>query len=179
MSREFLGEDQRFAASRPDVLVFESEKLTSDVTFAGPIVAHLEVSTSGTDCDWIVKFIDEFADDSLGVTRSGVPVGGYEMLVRGDVFRGKFRESLSKPVPFTPNKVTPVEFELRDILHCFKAGHRMMVQIQSSWFPLVDRNPQTFVNIRTAKESDFQKAIQRVYHSREHPTFLKVLVWDK
>jgi hypothetical protein len=179
VSREFLGEDQRFAASRPDVVVFESDKLSSDVTIAGPIVANLEVSTSGTDSDWIVKLIDVFPDDSLGITKSGVPVGGYEMLVRGDVFRGKFRESLSKPVPFTRNKVTHIEFELRDILHCFKTGHRMMVQIQSSWFPLVDRNPQTFVNIRTAKESDFQKAIQRVYHSQEHPTFLKVLVWDK
>jgi len=179
VSREFLGEDQRFVASRPDVLVFESDNLSSDVTIAGPIVANLEVSTSGTDSDWIVKLIDVFPDDSAGVTRSGVPVGGYDMLVRGDVFRGKFRESLSKPVPFTPNKVTHVEFELRDILHCFKAGHRLMVQIQSSWFPLVDRNPQTFVNIRTAKESDFQKATQRVYHSEKYPTFLKVLVWDK
>jgi uncharacterized protein len=179
ISREFLGEDQRFAASRPDVLVFESDKLSSDVAIAGQIVANLEVSTSGTDSDWIVKLIDEFPDDSTGVARSGVPFGGYEMLVRGDVFRGKFRESLSKPMPFTPNNVTHIEFELRDVLHCFKAGHRMMVQIQSSWFPLVDRNPQKFVNIRTAKESDFQKATQRVYHSQEHPTFLKLLVWDK
>jgi hypothetical protein len=101
------------------------------------------------------------------------------MLVRGDVFRGKFRESFSKPVPFVPKKVTSVEFELRDVLHCFKKGHRMMVQIQSTWFPLVDRNPQTFVNIRTAKESDFQKATQRIYHSPQYPTHLKVLVWDK
>lgn len=179
VSREVLGEDQRFAATRSDVLVFQSDKLTSDITIAGPIVASLEVSTSGTDSDWIIKLIDVFADDSAGVTRSGVPVGGYEMLVRGDVFRGKFRENLSKPVPFVPNKVTHIEFELRDILHCFKAGHRLMVQVQSSWFPLVDRNPQTFVNIRTAKESDFRKATQRVYHSSTYPTFLKVLVWGR
>jgi hypothetical protein len=96
-----------------------------------------------------------------------------------DVFRGKFRESFSKPVPFVPNKVTRVEFELRDVLHCFKKGHRMMVQVQSAWFPLVDRNPQKFVNIRTAMESDFQKATQRLYHSPEFPTYLKVLVWNK
>ncbi|MCX6133698.1 MAG: CocE/NonD family hydrolase [Ignavibacteriales bacterium] len=179
VSREVLGEDQRFAASRSDVVVFESDKLSSHMTIAGPIVASMEVSTSGTDSDWIVKLIDVFPDDSAGVTKSGVPVGGYQMLVRGDVFRGKFRESLSKPVPFTPNRVTHVEFELRDVLHCFKAGHRMMVQIQSSWFPLVDRNPQTFVNIRTAKETDFRKATQRIYHSAKDRTFLKVLVWEK
>jgi len=179
VSHEFLGEDQRFAATRPDVLVFEGEKLTDDVTIAGPIIASLQVSTTGTDADWVVKVIDVFPDDSAGVTRSGVPVGGYQMLVRGDVFRGKFRESLSKPVPFVPNEITPVEFELRDVLHCFKKGHRMMVQIQSTWFPLVDRNPQKFVNIRTATESDFQKATHRVYHSTQYPTHLKVLVWSK
>jgi uncharacterized protein len=179
VSREVLGEDQRFAAARPDVLVFEGEKLERDLTIAGPIVASLQVSTSGTDADWIVKLIDMFPDDSTGVTRSGVPVGGYEMLVRGDVFRGKFRESLSKPVPFIPNQVTKVEFELRDVLHCFKKGHRIMVQIQSTWFPLVDRNPQKFVNIRTAKESDFQKATQRVYHSPANQTYLQFLVWEK
>jgi hypothetical protein len=179
VSREVLGEDQRFAATRPDVLVFESEKLTDDVTIAGPIVASLQVSTTGTDADWVVKLIDVFPDDSAGVTKSGVPVAGYQMLVRGEVFRGKFRRSLSKPVPFVPNKITAIEFELRDVLHCFKKGHRMMVQIQSTWFPLVDRNPQTFVNIRTAKESDFQKAKHRVYHSPQYPTHLKVLVWEK
>ncbi|MDP2886997.1 MAG: CocE/NonD family hydrolase [Ignavibacteria bacterium] len=179
VSRSVLGEDQRFAATRPDVLVFESEKLLGDVTFAGPIVASLQVSTTGTDADWVVKLIDVFPDDSLGVTMSGVLVGGYQMLVRGDVFRGKFRESFSKPVPFVPNKVTRVEFELRDVLHCFKKGHRMMVQVQSTWFPLVDRNPQKFVNIRTARESDFQKATQRLYHSPEFPTYLKVQVWNK
>jgi putative CocE/NonD family hydrolase len=176
---ELLVEDQRFAAMRPDVLVFESEKLAEDITIAGPIVASLQVSTSGTDADWVVKLIDVFPDDSAGVTKSGVPVSGYQMPVREDVFRGKFRKDFSKPLPFVPNEVTPVEFELRDVLHCFKKGHRIMVQIQSSWFPLVDRNPQTFVNIRTAKESDFQKATQRVYHSAKQPTFLKVLVWDR
>lgn len=179
VSREVLGEDQRFAATRPDVLVFEGEQLAQDITIAGPIVASLQVSTTGTDADWVVKLIDVFPDDSAGVTKSGVPVGGYQMLVRGDVFRGKFRKSLSRPEPFTPKKVTNVEFELRDVLHCFKKGHRFMVQIQSTWFPLVDRNPQKFVNIRTAKESDFQKATHRVYHSPRYPTHLKVLVWNK
>jgi uncharacterized protein len=179
VSSTVLGEDQRFAAIRPDVLVFEGEKLEHDITVAGPIVASLNVSTSGTDADWVVKLIDVFPDDTSGVTKSGVPVRGYEMLVRGDIMRGKFRNSYSKPEAFTPNKVTKVEFELRDLLHCFKKGHRMMVQIQSSWFPLADRNPQKFVNIRTATESDFQKATQRVYHSPEYPSRLKVLVWDK
>ncbi|HTY37178.1 MAG TPA: CocE/NonD family hydrolase, partial [Bacteroidota bacterium] len=179
IAREILSEDQRFASYRPDVLTFKGDRLASDVTIAGPIVASLEVSTSGTDSDWIVKLIDVFPDDSAGVAKSGVPLGGYQMLVRGDVMRGKFRESMSHPVPFVPNKVTHVEFEMRDVLHCFKAGHRIMVQVQSSWFPLVDRNPQTFVNIRTAVESDFQKATERVYHSSSHPTSLKVLVWEK
>jgi hypothetical protein len=174
-----LGEDQRFAATRPDVLVFEGERLMEDVTIAGPIIASLQVSTTGTDADWVVKLIDVFPDDSLGVTKSGLTIGGYQMLVRGDVIRGKFRKSLSKPEPFVPNKVTSVEFELRDVLHCFKKGHRMMVQAQSTWFPLVDRNPQKFVNIRAAKESDFQKATQRVYHSPRYPTHLKVVVWNK
>jgi hypothetical protein len=176
---DFLVEDQRFASTRSDVLVFESEVLKDDITIAGPIVASLQVSTSGTDADWVVKLIDVFPDDSAGTTRSNLPVSGYQMLVRGDVFRGKFRTNYSKPIPFVPNEVTPVEFELRDALHCFKKGHRIMVQIQSTWFPLVDRNPQTFVNIRTAKESDFQKAMQRVYHSQKYPTHLKVLIWDK
>jgi putative CocE/NonD family hydrolase len=178
-ARDFLDEDQRFASTRPDVLVFEGAPLTEDVTLAGPIVASLQVSTTGTDADWVVKLIDVFPDDTAGVTRSGVPIGGYEMMVRGDVIRGKFRNSLSKPEPFTPNKVTKVEFELRDILHCFKKGHRMMVQIQSTWFPLVDRNPQKFVDIPMAKESDFQKAANRVYYSPRYPSQLKVLVWQK
>ena len=179
VSRDVLGEDQRFAATRPDVLVFEGERLMEDVTIAGHIIASLQVSTTGTDADWVVKLIDVFPDDSLGVTKSGLTIGGYQMLVRGDVIRGKFRKSLSKPEPFVPNKVTKVEFELRDVLHCFKKGHRMMVQVQSTWFPLVDRNPQKFVNIRAAKESDFQKATQRVYHSPRYPTHLKVVVWNK
>jgi uncharacterized protein len=179
VSIEVLGEDQRFAATRPDVLVFEGEKLSEDVTIAGPIIASLQVSTTGTDADWVVKVIDVFPDDSAGVTKSGVPVGGYQMMVRGDIIRGKFRNSFSKPEPFIPNEVTKVEFELRDVLHCFKKGHRIMVQIQSTWFPLADRNPQKFVNIRTAKESDFQKATQRVYHSPRYPSHLKVLVWQK
>ena len=177
VSGAVLVEDQRFAATRPDVLVFQSGKLDKDITIAGPTIASLQVSTSGTDADWVVKLIDVFPDDSLGVARSGVPLGGYQMLVRGDVIRGKFRNSFSKPEPFVPNEVTKVEFELRDLFHRFKKGHRIMVQIQSTWFPLVDRNPQKFVNIRTAKESDFQKATHRVYHSPEHASHVKVLLW--
>ncbi len=163
----YLLEDQRFAATRPDVLVYQTDALEEDVTVAGPIWPSLFVSTSGTDSDWIVKVIDVFPDDApdLEPNPRGVKQGGYQMLVRGDVLRGKFRESLSEPVPFVPNEVTQVTFELQDVLHTFKKGHRIMVQIHCTWFPLIDRNPQTFVDIFRATEDDFQRATQRVYHT--------------
>jgi uncharacterized protein len=168
----FPVEDQRFAWTRPDVLVYESEVLTEDVTVAGPITANLFVSTSGTDSDWIVKLIDVLPETVSFAGRGGPPLDqnvaklrGYQMMVRGDVFRGKFRNNMAKPEPFVPNQVTTIHYVLNDIFHTFKKGHRIMVQIQSTWFPMIDRNPQTFVDIYHAKESDFQKATERVYHS--------------
>ncbi len=174
----FMLEDQRFAASRPDVLVYQSEPLTTDLCAAGPITATLFVSTTGTDSDWIVKVIDVFPNDTPDPTPNprNIKMGGYQMLVRGDVIRGKFRNSLAAPEPFEPGKITPVEFELQDVFHRFQRGHRLMVQVQSTWFPMIDRNPQKFVDIFTAQPEDFQKATQRVYSSAAHPSRITLRV---
>jgi putative CocE/NonD family hydrolase len=153
-----MTDDQRFAARRPDVLVFETETLGDDLTLAGTVVADLLVSITGTDADFVVKVIDVFPDEFSYAEKDDYPMGGYQMLVRGEIMRGKFRNSFEKPEAFTPNKVERVKFELPDIAHTFKKGHRLMIQIQSSWFPLVDRNPQKFVNIYECSDSDFQKA---------------------
>ena len=166
--KSYMDEDQRFAARRPDVLVYKTEILDSNITFAGNATADLYVSTSGTDADWIVKLIDVFPADSA--SSGNVVYSEYEMMVRGNILRGKFRESLEAPKPFTQGKVTNIKFDLLDINHTFKKGHRIMVQIQSSWFPLFDRNPQKFVDIYNAKESDFQKETQRVYFSKKYPS---------
>src|SRR5262249_28187594 len=141
-------------------------------------VAHLHVSTTGTDADWIVKLIDVYPDDypDPSPNPSGVRMGGYQQLVRGEVMRGKFRTSFEKPEPFTPGKLATVKFGLPDVYHTFRSGHRIMVQVQSSWFPLVDRNPQTFVDIYSAKESDFKKTTQRVYRSKDRPSRLQAAV---
>ena len=135
------------------------------------------VSTSGTDSDWVVKLIDVYPDDFANADSNppAVKFGGYQQLVRGDVMRGKFRNSLEKPEPFVPNQPTPVNFTLQDVAHTFRSGHKIMVQVQSTWFPLIDRNPQKFVDIYSATEADFQKATQRVYHSAEMPSHLEVL----
>ncbi|MBI3414674.1 MAG: CocE/NonD family hydrolase [Verrucomicrobia bacterium] len=176
--RSYPVHDQRFAASRTDVLVYETEPLEEDLTFAGPLKATLHVSTSGTDSDWVVKLVDVYAGDSPdpNPNPAHVAMGGYQQLVRGDVFRGKFRNSFEKPEPFKPGEVTKVGFDIPDIFHTFRRGHRVMVQVQSSWFPLVDRNPQTFVNIPTAKPEDFRKATQRVYRSGNAASSLTVQV---
>jgi len=188
----YMTEDQRFAARRPDVLAYTSDVLKEDLTIVGPIKANLFVSTSGTDADWIVKVIDIFPDDTpeaapaaqgnarfqpmpLG-TWPAPPLAGYEMLVRGDVMRSRFRKSYERPEAMSPNQVTPVSYTLWDVHHTFRKGHRIMVQVQSSWFPLVDMNPQKFVDIYTAKESDFQKAIHRVYHTPKDATNLELMV---
>ena len=173
----YMVEDQRFASRRPDVLTFTSEPLPEEVTFAGPITASLYVSTSGTDADWIVKVIDVFPDDTVSAEKTTRPLGGYQMLVRGDVMRGKFRKSFSKPQPFRPGQVTKVEFTLQDVLHRFKRGHKIMIQVQSSWFPLVDRNPQKFVNIYRASAEDFQKATHKVFHTAVYPSKITVGLW--
>ncbi|MEK6572034.1 MAG: CocE/NonD family hydrolase [Bacteroidota bacterium] len=172
----FMVEDQRFASRRPDVLVYQTDVLQDNLTVAGPITAGLFVSTSATDCDWVVKVIDVFPDDAPdpALNPRNVKLGGYEMLVRGDVLRGKFRNSLSKPEPFIPSGVTKVEFELQDVFHTFKKGHRIMVQVQSTWFPMIDRNPGKFVDIYNATESDFLKTTQRVYRSAKFQSHLKV-----
>jgi putative CocE/NonD family hydrolase len=178
MSPEYMVADQRFAARRPDVLVYETGVLDEDVTIAGPIEVDLHVSTTGTDSDWIVKLIDVYPDDypDPKPNPQDVRMGGYQQLVRGDVMRGKFRNSFEKPEPFAPGKPSAVSFAMQDSYHTFRSGHRIMVQVQSSWFPLVDRNPQTFVDIYQAKESDFRKTTQRVYRSPEMPSRLTVRV---
>jgi uncharacterized protein len=160
-------EDQRFAASRPDVLVYETEPLKEDLTFAGPLQATLYVSTTATDADWIVKLVDVYPGNfpNPEPNPTNVKLGGYQQLVRGEILRGKFRNSFEKPEPFEPGKVTPIAFSMPDICHTFRPGHRVMIQVQSSWFPLVDRNPQTFVNIPKANPEDFRKATHRVYRA--------------
>lgn len=171
----YMIEDQRFVAGRPDILAYQSEVLKEDMTLAGPMMADLFVSTTGTDADFIIKLIDVYPDDAPNNSPGGqVKMGGFQMLVRGEVMRGKFRNSFSKPEPFLPGKATEVKFNLQDINHTFKAGHKIMIQVQSSWFPLVDRNPQKFVDIYNAADSDFQKATHRVFHSVKLSSHLKV-----
>jgi uncharacterized protein len=167
---EYMIADQRFASRRPDVLAYQTEPLADDLTLAGPIDANLFVSTSGTDADWVVKVIDVYPDDTPDPdpNPANVHFGGYQQLVRAEIMRGKFRTSYERPAPFVPNQPTKVDLVLPDVLHTFKRGHRLMVQIQSSWFPLVDRNPQRFVDIYRATEADFQRATNRVYHDPQH-----------
>ncbi len=178
MTREYMVDDQRFAARRPDVLVYQTEPLETEITIAGPVRPALVVSTTGTDSDWVVKLIDVYPDDypDPSPNPTGVKMGGYQQLVRGDVMRGKFRDGFENPKPFEPGKPTSVKMKMNDIYHTFRPGHRIMVQVQSSWFPMVDRNPQTFVDIYQAKPSDFRKATQRLYHSEEIVSCLEVLV---
>ena len=173
-TREYMTDDQRFASRRPDVLVFQSDVLQDSVTLGGPLYADLFASISTTDADFVVKLIDVFPDTFSykipSPTCINYPMAGYQMLVRGEVMRGRYRKSFEKPQAFTPGKVEEVKFYLPDIAHTFQKGHRIMVQIQSSWFPLVDRNPQKFVNIYEAKSSDFQKSDIRIYHDSQHPS---------
>lgn len=178
MSAPYMTADQRFAGRRTDVLVYQTPPLAHDVTFAGPLTASLYVSTSGTDSDWVVKLIDVYPGNypDPDPNPKGVQMGGYEQLVRGEPFRGKFRQSFAHPVPFEPGKPTKVEFQLLDVFQTFRRGHRIMVQVQSSWFPLVDRNPQKFLKIDEAQASDFQKATERVYRSANLPSSLTVEV---
>ena len=161
----WLLEDQRFAHNRPDVLSWETEPLREDVTIAGEIMAELFAATSGSDADWIVKLIDVYPQDSASATDP--QMNGYQLMVANEVFRGRFRGSFERPAAITPNQVAPYKFSLHDQNYRFKRGHRIMVQVQSTWFPLIDRNPQTFVpNIFEAKESDFRPATMRVHRSR-------------
>ncbi len=182
--QEYMASDQRFAAKRPDVLVYETAPLDQDVTIAGPVSPHLHVSTTGTDSDFVVKLIDVYPVDYPEAERPPQPrtdvtvpieaMGEYQQLVRGDPFRGKFRNSFEHPEAFTPGQVVKVDFEMPDVNHTFRRGHRIMVQVQSSWFPLVDLNPQVFMNIPDATPADFKKATERVYHSKTAPSGIVV-----
>ncbi len=174
-TREYMTDDQRFASRRPDVLTYEMDELTEDITVAGPVIASLSTDISTTDADFVVKLIDVFPDTfeyPAGMKGNGkaYPMGGYQMLVRAEIMRGKFRNSFEKPEPFIPGKITNVKFELPDVAHTFKKGHRIMIQIQSSWFPLADRNPQKFIDIYKAADSDFQKATIRIHHTKTNQT---------
>lgn len=174
----YMTDDQRFASHRPDVMVYQTGVLTEDITLTGPITADLFISTTGTDADYVVKLIDVFPPDMKPENDQNIniPLGGYQMMVRGEVFRGKYRNSFEKPEPFVPGEITEVKYEIPDVAHTFKKGHRIMIQVQNSWFPLVDRNPQKFVNIYECSDSDFQKATQRIYHESAHPSHLRVTV---
>jgi len=173
--REYMVSDQRFASTRTDVLVYQTDVLEEDVTIAGPVSPRLFVSTSGTDADWVVKLIDVYPDDyperqaprdrGSDVPPPAIKMAGYQQLIRGEPLRGKFRHGFEQPVPFVPGKVDAVSYRMPDINHTFRRGHRIMVQVQSSWFPLIDLNPQKFMDIPKANPDDFQKATQRVYRS--------------
>jgi putative CocE/NonD family hydrolase len=176
MTREHMLDDQRFAATRPDVLVYQTDPLDRDLTLAGPILPSLHVSTTGTDSDWVVKLIDVYPDSfpDLDPNPAGIKMAGFQQLVRGECFRGKFRRSFETPQAFTPGKPEKLEYTMPDVFHTFRKGHRIMIQIQSTWFPLVDRNPQTFTDIYSAKPEDFKKATQRVYRSKGMPSSIKL-----
>lgn len=166
--RKYMTDDQRFAARRPDVLVYETPVLDNDLTFVGDLLAKLRVSTTGTDADWIVKLIDVYPADheEYPETQDHLSMSNYHQMVRSEVMRGRFRNSFEKPEPFVPDEVTAVDIKLQDVLHTFKKGHKIQVHIQSTWFPLIDLNPQTYVpNIFKATENDFQKQTHRVYNS--------------
>jgi putative CocE/NonD family hydrolase len=176
-TRTYMTDDQRFTEQRPDVLTFKTDTLTQAVTVTGNVVADILTSISTTDADFVVKVIDVFPDNlsfedvDIYAEKDPAkvyPMGGYEMLVRAEVFRGRFRKSYEKPEAFTPGKVEEVKFELPPIAHTFKPGHRIMIQIQSSWFPLVDRNPQQFVDIYHASTKDFIKSDIKVYHNAQY-----------
>ncbi|HEY0244944.1 MAG TPA: CocE/NonD family hydrolase [Mucilaginibacter sp.] len=164
-TREYMDDDQRFASRRTDVLTFDTGILPDDITLAGPVIADLMVSLSNTDADFVVKLIDVFPENTPVDPVTKYPMEGYQMLVRAEIMRGKFRNSFSVPEPFVPGKPTQVKYTLPDVAHTFKKGHKIMIQIQSSWFPLTDRNPQQFVDINKAKDADFVKETIKIYHN--------------
>jgi len=176
--RRFIVEDQRFVASRPDVLVYESEPLTEDLTIAGPVPVELRASTTGTDADWVVKLVDVFPKDAKDPdpNPTGVRLGGYQMLLTADILRGRFHRSFEKPEPLIPGRPTQFAFDLPDRFHTFRKGHRLMVQVQSSWFPMFDRNPQTFVDVYHARPPDYRAATQRIYRGGSSASHLRLPV---
>ena len=187
--QRYMVDDQRFASRRTDVAVYETEPLEEDLTIAGPVSPKLKVSTTGTDSDFVVKLIDvypnDFPDPELGdvgkrvMNAPPLRMGGYQQLLRGEPMRGKFRNSWEKPEPFMPGKMAEVDFTMPDLNHTFRRGHRIMVQVQSSWFPLVDRNPQTFVDIPHARPEDFRSATERIYHAADSESGVEVLVLSR
>ncbi|WP_339921963.1 CocE/NonD family hydrolase [uncultured Cyclobacterium sp.] len=177
--RKYMADDQRFAARRPDVLTFETEVLQEDMTLAGEIMARLKVATSQTDADWIVKLIDIYPGDypNHEFVLDGVEMGNYHLMVRSEVLRGRYRESFEFPKQFVPDQISAVDFRLQDVFHTFKQGHKIQIQIQSTWFPLIDRNPQKYVeNIFEAESEDFIKATHRVFHTEKFASKIEVMV---
>jgi putative CocE/NonD family hydrolase len=179
-TREYMIDDQRFASRRPDVKTYQTDVLTDDITLTGPLLADLFASTSGTDADFVVKLIDVFPDDAPNPSPNpkGIIMSGYQMLVRGEIFRGKFRNSYEKPEPFEPGRITEVKYDLPDVGHTFKKGHRIMIQVQNSWFPLADRNPNQFMDINKATDADFKPATMRIFHDKAAPSSLKITVLE-
>jgi hypothetical protein len=188
--QRYMVDDQRFASYRPDVLAYETDPLEEDVTIAGPVSPKLKIASTGTDSDYVVKLIDVYPenypdpDDSLlGNKRildaAPILMGGYEQLLRGEPFRAKFRNSWETPEPLTPGKEADIDFTMPDLFHTFRRGHRIMVQVQSSWFPLVDRNPQTFTDIPYARPEDFQKATEQVFRQKDEASGVEVMVMPK
>ena len=165
--RYYKVEDQRFVSERPDVLYWQTDVLEADITVAGKLIVNLFASTSGTDCDWIVKLIDVYPENHPDEN-----MRGYQLMIADEVFRSKFRNSFQTPTPLTSGEITEFAIDLNSRNHCFLAGHRIMIQVQSTWFPLIDRNPQTFVNIMVATENDYQSATQRVYRSENYSSHI-------
>jgi hypothetical protein len=186
--QRYMVDDQRFASYRPDVLVYQTDPLTEDVTIAGPVSPKLKIASTGTDSDFVVKLIDVYPEDyGEGEARPNKRVtdepplhmGGYQELLRGEPFRAKFRNNWEKPEPLTPGKQTGIDFTMPDLFHTFRRGHRIMVQVQSSWFPLTDRNPQTFTDIPRAKPEDFKKATEQVFRQKDAASGVEVLVMPR
>ena len=188
--QRYMVDDQRFASTRPDVVVYQTDPLEEDVTIAGPISPRLKIASSGTDSDFDVKLIDVYPDNYPDAEDSARPnkrvldeppvrMGGYQQLLRGEPFRAKFRSSWEKPEPLVPGKEADIDFTMPDLFHTFRRGHRIMVQVQSSWFPLTDRNPQTFTDIPNAKPEEFQKATERIFHQKDAASGVEVLVMPK
>jgi putative CocE/NonD family hydrolase len=188
--QRYMVDDQRFASYRPDVVTYETDPLEEDLTIAGPISVHLKVASSGTDSDFDVKLIDVYPNDypnpDSGLTGNkritGAPplqMGGYQQLLRGEPFRAKFRSSWERPEPLKPGQTTAIDFAMPDLDHTFRRGHRIMVQVQSSWFPVTDRNPQTFMDIPFAKPGDFRMATEQIFHQKDAASGLEVLVLSR
>jgi len=169
----WLADDQRFVDGRPDVLVWRTDPLDRDLSIAGSVISRFVASTTASDADWIVKLIDVYPDQ----VASEPAMGGFELMIAADVLRGRFRDSFEKPKPLKAGDITPFTLDLLTHNHAFLKGHRIMVHFQSTWFPLIDRNPQDYVpNIFEAKPSDFVQATHRVYRTPRYPSYIALPV---